>query len=168
MVVAFVGCAAPKTLRLAERIPALAADYQPTDGNRMAGPLAELEQRLESWGVAIEDMPPDMPGFGRASRQARTIWLRPELSPDARFEVLAHEAGHLFQAPALDPQTGQLFAEMVGVGVQKFYGSKTAEDVGAAYLSAFKHLFGSYRWMKRDIEYAVACLTGRQPLPEWQ
>jgi hypothetical protein len=162
-----VNCA-PRTLRMAERILALEANYIPTEGDEMAAALDELSGRLTAWGITIVDLPPTMQGVGRASLDARTIWLRPELSPNGRFEVLAHEAGHLLQSPGLDEPTAQLFAEMVGVGIQQFYGSKTAEDVAARYLAGHKHVFGAYRWLRRDIQYAVLALTGQVPMPTFR
>jgi hypothetical protein len=166
----FFGGCAPKTLRMAARINHFAASYIPTPGDEMAGPLAELEKRLTGWGITISDLPAMAPYSGIADAQSRTIQLKPGLSVNARFEVLAHEAGHLFQPPALDSgsQVGQLFAEMVGVGVQKFYDSKTAEKVAAPYLAQLKFAFPSYRWMKHDINYAIRCLTGQEPMPRWR
>lgn len=167
LAVVAVGCT-PKTLRMAEQISHFAADYQPTPGDDMAGPLAELEQRLTAWGVTIGDLPPTVGGVGLASARDRSILLRPGLSPNARFEVLAHEAGHLLQSPGVTDLYAQLFAELVGVGVQRFYGSTTAEKVAARYLASMKHTFPAYQWMKRDIAYAVRCLTGQEPMPQWR
>ena len=156
----------PRTLRLAEQIPHFQADYVPTEGDSMAGPLAELEQRLTDWGIAIGDLPPTVGGVGLSSLPARQILLRPGLPVNARFEVLAHEAGHLLQPVTLgNHEVGQVFAELVGVGIQQYYGSTTAEEVAALYLAQFKHAFGAERYLRRDIDYAVKALTGQVPMP---
>jgi hypothetical protein len=165
-----VACA-PTTLRLAEEISHFGAKYEPTPGDEMAAGLADLEQRLKAWGVRLVDLHPKVSYLGYAEAHTRTIYLQPWLSVNARFEVLAHEAGHFLQPPTIDEQTkmfGQLFAEMVGVGVQKFYHSKTAERVAAPYLAQMKYTFPAYKWMRRDIDRAVKALTGQIPLPEWR
>jgi hypothetical protein len=160
---------APKTLRLAEQINHFAADYQPTPGDSMRAPLEALEKRLADWGVTVGEIPPTFGGIGLASAENRTILLKPGLSVNARFEVLAHEAGHLLQPPTLgDQAVAQLFAELVGVGVQKFYGSQTAELVAARYLAQFKYAFAAEKHLRTDIQYAVEALTGQRPLPAWK
>jgi hypothetical protein len=161
---------APKTLRMASRISHFAATYEPTPGEEMADALADLQTRLTTWGITLGDLPPTSPNVGVADAHGKTILIRAGLSVNARFEVLAHEAGHLLQPPSMESGSmhGQVFAEMVGVGVQKFYGSKTAEKVAAAYLAQMKYAFPAYKWMKHDIDYAIRCLTGQEPLPKWR
>lgn len=163
-----VGCGSPRVLRMAEECSHFQAAYTPTPGDDMAGPLRELSQRLTTWGVSITDLPAGAPGFGYANLVERSITLNPSLSVNGRFEVLAHEAGHLFQPPGLqDAATAQLFAELVGVGVQRHYGSTTAERVAAQYLCAYKWTFASEKHLRADIDYAVRALTGQVDMPRW-
>jgi hypothetical protein len=168
---AILGClgCTPRVLRMAEARSHFDARYIPTDGDSMRAPFLDLAGRLERWGITIADLPEQDGAFGRASLEQRTIWIKRSLSVNAQFEVLAHEAGHLLQPPALaDDALSQLFAELVGVGVQHFYGSATADETGAAYLSQFKYTFGAARAMRHDIDYAVKALTGQVDLPEWR
>lgn len=161
------GCG-PRALRLAQDLSHFEATYIPSTGDTMAGPLAELTARLERWGVTLGELPAVFSEVGLTYRADRRILLRVGLSVDARFEVLAHEAGHLLQPPALDDDAvAQLFAELVGVGVQKFYGSRTADRTAAAYLAQFKWTFAMEPYLRRDIDYAVKVLTGQVPLPQW-
>jgi hypothetical protein len=169
MCVGLSACA-PRVLYMAERISHFEATYDETPGDSMAPAFYDLHRRLTDWGVTIGDLPPEAPYAGIAYGQHKTILLKPRMSINAKFEVLAHEAGHLLQPPAIEAgsQVGQLFAELVGVEVQKFYGSTTAEKVAAPYLAQMKYAFPAWRWMKRDIAYAVKALTGQIPLPAWR
>lgn len=169
IIMALMGCA-PVLIRRATAIPHFAAEYRPTPGDDMRPALLDLMARLEAWGVTIEDMPADaIAGWGRAHLHERRIQLNPTLSINGRFEVLAHEAGHFFQPVALESNAvSQMFAESVGVGVQRHYGSKTAIDVGATYLAGLKEGFPAEPYLRRDIDYAIRALTGQVPFPQWR
>jgi hypothetical protein len=166
------GCASSsaRVLQRASEISHFAAGYTPTPGDDMAGPLAELTTRLEAWGVRVEDLPetPGRPMVGLASLEYRVVQIQRGLSVNARFEVLAHEAGHLLQPPGLqDRAVAQLFAELVGVGIGKFYGAKHCEEIAAIYLASFKYVFGAEPHLRRDITYAIEAMTGQRALPRW-
>jgi len=159
---------APSVLARATLIPAYSAGYAASEGEEMAGAVADLEARLRSWGVTIETLQPSDAAVGRAlvAGGPRTIYLRPNMSANARLEVLSHEGAHLFQSPALeDRSTAEMFAELTSVGVCRFYGRDTRE-IAAKYLAGFKSGFPAYEYLKRDIETAIKALTGQGPLPE--
>lgn len=161
---------APTLIRRATAIPHFHAQYVPTPGDDMAAPLLALTGRLEQWGLTITDMPADqVTGFGIAYLRERRILLNPALTINGRFEVLAHEAGHFFQPANLqDLAVAQVFAESVGVGVQRYYRSKTALDVGARYLAGWKDGFAAEKYLRAEIDYAIRALTGQTPLPQWR
>jgi hypothetical protein len=163
------GCASHPVLERARNMSHFAASYEPTPGDEMKPALDALTKRLQLWGIRIIPTMPNDHVHGRASLEHRIIQLHPALSVNGRFEVLAHESGHLFQPPALnDPAVAQVFAELVGVGIQRYYGSKTCEDVAARYLAQFKWAFSSYRYLEKDIDYAVKALTGQIDMPAWR
>lgn len=159
-VVVHVGCAHP-VLSMAEKIPFHAASYEPTSGDSAAKPLADLLARVCSWGMTVEYL--EMSAFGRYIRPAHTIQLREGLSVNAQFEVLAHELGHVFAPPAIDDMTGQVFAELVGVEIAKFYGYES-KRIAAAYIAQFKHTFSAVKHMRVDLEFAVKAATGQVPV----
>lgn len=144
--------------------PAWEATYTPTVGARMRGPLAALTARLAEGGITVTVVE-GLEAHGLSYVPMRQIVLNAALSVDGRFEVLAHEAGHFFHPGLADPSARELFAELVGVGVQEYYGSRTARTTAAGYLVLHKHAWATYPFLRRDIEEAVRVLTGRAPWP---
>lgn len=157
---ALAGACAHPVLHLASTIPHHQATYTPTEGDSLQRPLTDLVTRLAGWGIAVEQAD-GLSAFGDFTPSLRRIRLRSGLPVNAQFEVLAHEIGHIFAPRALDEATGQLFAEIVGYEIARFYGHD-ASLVSALYLAQMKHTFGAYRWLKTDIDFAVRAATGRE------
>jgi len=157
------GCA-PTVVRRSLQIPHFESGYEPTAGDEMGSAYLQLHDRLTQWGIAIHEQP--LRQFGLADLRRGVILIREGLPINARFEVLAHEAAHLFQPPALeDSSTAQVFAELVAVEIAKFYGHDGYVDISARYLAMHKHAFASVKYLERDVAYAVKVLTGQRPLP---
>ncbi|HXG88758.1 MAG TPA: hypothetical protein VNJ02_10515 [Vicinamibacterales bacterium] len=167
LLTANVGCA-PSVIEMASKIPHHQATYEPTEGDSMQRALDELLTRVRSWGFEVTyveglALPSGHPIFGRIDSVAHQIELRTPMPVNATFEVLAHELGHLFGPPALDRATGQVFAELVGVGIAAHYGYSSKRPA-ATYLAAFKHTFPSVAYLQADIDFAVKAATGQVPV----
>ena len=162
------GCTATdRLMRRASAIPTWEAVYTPTTGDSFAGPYQALTARLIAHGIRVEEVP-DLyqPATGAkvaglTFRRSRLIQVEATYDLNARFEILCHEAGHLFHPQWLDSTTAEVFAEIVSVRVQRFYGSKTALTVSAPYVAAYKSAFPAMRPMRVDLQKAVDALTGR-------
>lgn len=148
-------------LKLASTIPFHQAHYLPTQGTNLIGPLTELIERVRSWGLAVEFV--DMEPYGSYSRNEGIIRLRSGMPPNATFEVLAHEIGHVVSPPALDDATGQVFAELVGWAIAKHYGHD-ATRISGTYLAAYKHRFEAVPHLKVDLAFAIDVALGRVPI----
>jgi len=157
------GCA-PALIRRSTAILHVDAGYEPTPGDEMGPAYLQLHDRLTRWGIEIHEQP--LRAYGLADLRRGVILIREGLPVNARFEVLAHEAAHLFQPPALeDSSTAQVFAELVAVGIAKHYGYARYLEISARYLAMHKHAFGGAKYLERDIAYAVKALTGQVPMP---
>ena len=162
------GCTATDQLmRRSSAIPTWAAVYTPTTGATFAGPYQELTARLIAGGIRVEEVPDlHQPSTGAkvaglTFRRSALIQIEATYELNARFEILCHEAGHLFHPVWFDPATAEVFAEIVSVNVQRFYGSKTALTVSAPYVATYKSAFPAMRPMRVDLQKAVDALTGR-------
>ena len=160
------GCASTvdQVISHALRTPIGEATYTPASGSRHASALARLERRLEALGVSVfyvrfDETPSP---WGRAHGLVRVIEIDETLTPDGRLEVLAHEAGHLFQPPSLTPVEAQVFAEFVGAEVCARLGYDIAATSGR-YLGQFKHALAGIRATRVDREAAVRLLTEAGP-----
>jgi hypothetical protein len=141
------------------------AVYVPSEGTRMAQAMADLETRLSKGFVSVERVE-KLPPFGLCLPVERRIMIRAELSIDGQFEVLAHEAGHLLQSPAIaDNSLSETFAELVGVEIQAYYRSQTGQQTASKYLSVHKHAFIYLPILKPDIERAARIILGFEPWP---
>ena len=138
--------------------------YVPTEGNRYADSLADLTARLTAHGLTIEVVDTQGHGFGLNFGNGRIV-LSQDLSVDGQFEVLAHEAGHLFHPHSMETSVKEMFAELVGLQVQQFYGSTVAESASMAYLAQHKHAMIFYPILKPEIDRATKILTGQLPWP---
>jgi hypothetical protein len=137
--------------------------YVPSEGTRMA--QDDLEARLRKGFVTV-DRVEKLPPFGLCLPVERRILIRAELSIDGQFEVLAHEAGHLLQSPAIaDNSLSETFAELVGVEIQAYYRSQTGQQTASKYLSVHKHAFVFLPIMKPDIIRAARIILGFEPWP---
>jgi len=157
------GCA-PSVVSRAGRIPMAEATYVPTAGETLRGPFRSLVTRLHGWGIVVV-VGPRIPGtFGSMDATTGTIYIDPDMPVNGQFEVLAHEAGHLFHSRGLPSDVAEVFAELVSVGVCRYYGHD-ARDSSARYLAGRKSGLASAPYLQQDVERAVKALTGRGPAP---
>lgn len=148
--------------------------YTPTEGDSMRLAMMALTDTLVEGGYKVEIVPDEVmiqrnqgeSAFGLHFRQFRLIALNGKYSTNVQFETLAHEAGHIFHGPVDNYAVAEVFAELVGSRVQRYYGSKTATRTSSDYLSRFKYAFPAVRYMQRDMDFAVKVLTNRAPWPE--
>lgn len=164
LVLAQVACAHP-VLQVAVTIPHGQAAYEPAAGDSMRAQLLELMARVRGWGFRlelVENLKDDRgrDAFGLVWHAQRLIQLRAGLSDNAAFEVLTHEVAHVFAPRTLDEFAGEVFAELVMVGVCEYYGYTSTRNP-AVYLAAFKQTFPAMPPLKRDIELAIKAATGR-------
>jgi len=155
-------CAQSMTSRVLD-VPWMKADYTPSSGDSRTAELEDLKQRLFSWGVKIEFIDSTQL-MGQTIRAEKLIYLSSTLDVNAQLEVLAHEAGHLLQPISLTPDKAgeEVWAEMVSVGVLKFYGHD-GRQTSANYLAAYKSGLSILPFYKKDIELTVKILTGQVP-----
>lgn len=146
--------------------------YTPTPGSDMQPQMDRLIAVLKQGGYTVEVIPDltlrGQPVFGLHDRFNRVISISGDLSVNSQFETLAHEAGHAFHSVALFQDSysaAEVFAELVGNRVQRFYGSKTALTTSSTYLAKFKHALAFLPFLERDMEQAVKVLTGQAPWP---
>jgi hypothetical protein len=107
--------------------------------------------------------------YGLHERRLRRIILNGGAPPNTQFETLCHEAGHIFHSPQLGYDNygaSEVFAELVGNRVQRFYGSKTAVKTSSDYLAGFKHALAFLPFLERDMDFAVEVLTGKRAWPQ--
>lgn len=84
------------------------------EGNDLYWQTRRLQDILTGLGATVTytKAPPDQ--YGVTMYEGRTIMISEDLPWNARFEVLAHEAGHLLSPPALKGGPGaEIFAEGV-------------------------------------------------------
>lgn len=93
---------------------------------------------------------------GIASREHRIIALDGTLSPNARLQVLAHEAGHFLQPDGLTTQEGEVFADAVSYLV-----TRDEAPVFSRYLAGSKSGLHVLRTYRREIHWAARVLSGR-------
>ena len=154
--------------RDARAFSAWEASYDaPTGGDRLSEYL-RLHRLVESvLGVRVQGFgaPPETSGaIGRmvttdpdgTEHVVRVIALNSTLSPNARLEVLAHEAGHLLQPPGLTDDEGQVFADAVSYLVTR--GNRRTY---ARYLSGHKSSLRVLKTYRREIQWAAKVLSGR-------
>ena len=154
-------------LRQAQAIPAINADYKPAKGDSMAGAYKELWERLEAGGVTVHEeanLVNPQSGtqvWGLTFRNQHHIDIEATADVNARFEILCHEAGHLFHNAALTYAQAEIFAEIVGANLQDHYGVRGAKEKAAAYLAGYKNGADVAKTNKLDIEIAIKALTGK-------
>lgn len=146
--------------------PFAESGYAPVPGNHLSGPLKALEARLEELKVTVAVMPAEehqdgQGNWGSAVPAERHIWLPPMLSTNTRFEVLAHEAAHIYQPPIVSHGRGaELFAELVGWRVAKHYGHDMTQSSGK-YLAGYKEALIFEPVYRTDIERVFRILVGK-------
>jgi hypothetical protein len=164
-VLGMAGCASGVVDRTLTLDP-MTVRYTETPGAEMGPALERLTLRLAEVGYTVERA--ELSWYGLNNIQQRVIVLNGAISVNAQFETLAHEAGHIFHAPGLHQvayPAAEIFAELVGSGVQEFYGSKTATQTSSDYLARFKHAMVFVPMMQRDIDRAIRVLTGKAQWP---
>lgn len=130
--------------------------YDAPTGDSHARDLARL-QRLVTTVLGVELQAGAPAGIaGYTIREQRVISLDPTLSPNAQFQVLAHEAGHVLQPAGLSTPEAEVFADAVAYLVS---GDET--KTFSRYLSGSKsglHVLKTYR---REIQWAAKVLGGK-------
>lgn len=162
------GCAAKvhPVIQFALDTPFSASGYVPVPGDSLREPLKALEARLAELQVTVAEMPPEehqdgQGNWGSAIPAERMIWMPPMLSVNTRFEVLAHEAAHIYQPTNATHRLGaELFAELVAWEVARYYGHDMTESSGR-YLAGYKESLVYAIPYKTDIEYVFRILVGK-------
>lgn len=164
------GCA-PTVLDLARKIPHTKAEWTPPHGDSMAAALADLEARVEGWGIEVryvydlrnqDEKSPTygLPAYGTWLPREALLLIADGFEINARFEILAHEVAHILQPRLIDEATSQVFAEVVAVAIAKHYGFDTRLS-HAPWLADRKHAFSAIPDLKVDIDLAVKAATGK-------
>ena len=166
--VMLMGCGSKMSmLDTARTIPALTAKYIEPTGTDWQPHFDDLKARLEGWGIMFVEFPPTLLGAFYGLSDAREGWiaLEPTLGVNVAFATLCHEAAHLVAPPALrnNKSVSEVFAEVVGYEVGKFYGvTLNPEQYIAAYKDGFSIVEND---LQVDVKVAVKLLTGQLPAP---
>jgi hypothetical protein len=150
--------------RRAREIPFIHATYQPTAGNDLYWQAQQLENVLAlALRVPVVYAQPTRmrtaAGLAFISPQQASIIIDSSLEWNARFEVLAHEAGHLFMPFTFAPDSSE--SEVFAEAVSYLYSLKVGRDnldVSARYLARHKHALHVLTDYRTDIEYAIGVL----------
>ena len=121
--------------------------YEAPSDDTLYWQTRHLESAARMLGIAIKYGPADVGEAGRYYPETRTITINDQLHWTARFEVLAHELAHSLQ-PAMDPSSGEVFADGVSTLVALRVGDLGAMTRSQRYLSAHKghlHVLADYR-----------------------
>jgi hypothetical protein len=169
LVFSLIGCSSvtSQVAREATLVPMFASRYEPMKGDQWEWAYDELWGRLEAQGVTIEEVPnlrqPETGGevWGLTYRLDHKIQIEATVDPNARFEILAHEAGHLFHNSGMSQAQAEIFAESVGAGIQHFYGVPGAAKKSGDYLAGYKYGLPVLPYIRKDIDLAVKALTGQ-------
>ncbi len=104
---------------------------------------------VQQLGATVSFADPAISGAAGSTSADRTVIIDSHLHWTARFETLAHEAGHLLQPDALATRMdGEVFAESVAYLVAIHDGDKEALRRSSRYLSGMKaslHIMTEYR-----------------------
>lgn len=148
-------------IREAQRIPFTASGYERIEGDEYTPALEDLTAKLTSLGVTIEDVPEEkMQGAeGATDPENRHIWMTSTFSPNTRFEVLAHEAGHLYQPRYISRNGAEIFAELVFWELAKHYKIDVTRRV-ARYLAGYKEALVLEPALRIDVKNAVSLILG--------
>jgi hypothetical protein len=167
LLLASLGCAPygehPVVTR-AKAIPVHLSGYTPAQTGNSAAALQHFEARVEWLGVTMAVLPEEavaneVYGMAATVDGKKTIWLPAVMAADARFEVLAHEAAHLFAPPTLDQAQGEVFAEIVAYEVTKAFGYDHLE-AAAQYCASWKPGLAAVPVLQADIDAVVTLLVG--------
>jgi hypothetical protein len=131
--------------------------YDAPTGSSREQDLLKLARLVETaLGVQVQQAGAPPGTAGVSSRQHRIIALDGTLSPNAKLQVLAHEAGHILQPEGLTKAESEVFADAVALLV-------TGDDVHvfSHYLAGSKSGLGVLRIYRREIQWAARVLSGR-------
>ena len=131
--------------------------YDAPSGTSREQDLLKLQRLVETvLGVQVQQAGAPPGTAGVSSREHRIIALDGTLSPNARLQVLAHEAGHVLQPDGLSKQEAEVFADAVSLLV-------TGDDahVYSQYLAGSKSGLHALRTYRREIQWAARVLGGR-------
>lgn len=151
-------------IRAANDIPFTASGYDRPEGNDYLPALTDLEKKLNALDITIETVPEQGMGSaeGWADPQQRHIWIPKGISVNTRFEVLAHEAGHIYQPRVISKMGAELFAELVFWELARHYGIDATPRV-ARYLAGYKESLVFEPAFRADVKRAVdIILKGKQ------
>lgn len=165
------GCASitSQVAHIATTTPMTAASYEPLTGDSWAWAYRDLWTRLEAAGITLEEVPhlvnphTESPVWGLTYRAERRIQVEGSIDINGRFEILCHEAGHLFHNAGMSTAHAEVFAETVGANVQAFYGVPHAALKSGRYLASYKYGLPVLPYLRADIDQATRALTGRLP-----
>jgi hypothetical protein len=107
----------------------------------------------------------------------REIYLVSDAAPNAKLEILLHEAGHIFQpalwsmenfGPSIYREQAEFFAEAVARGVMKYYGLTYYNQVSYRYLLLYKGGLGTEKVFEREIQVGIESLVGLRKGPTFK
>lgn len=156
-----------QVLKEAVKIPVFKSTYVPATGSEFQWAYDELWGRLEAAGAYVEEIDglvnpsTGAKSWGLTFRGDHHIDIEKSVDVNARLEILAHEAGHLFHNGAVSTSEAEVFAELVGANVLAHYGFPGAKEKSAQYLASYKYGFASLPFVESDIDLAVKALIGQ-------
>jgi hypothetical protein len=168
------GCAARShpILSAVARIPVSEHGYTPPTTATMLGPLRALEARLAELNVDVRTIP--VAQFGTAmgttdltDPKRPVVRLPDNLSVDARFEALSHEAAHTLQPIGLSRSDYEVLAELVAWELARHYGRDTTYTT-ARYLANWKDSLAIIPALKADVQQIVAILLNQKGWYWWK
>lgn len=157
---------APSVRDLAMARPAAMGDYSPPEGATLQMALDRLTAKVGEMGVGVQRVEESGGLVGRLASHRRVIYLSSELGVDASFEVLAHEAGHLFHPSYLTKSMSEVFAETIAWKLALRWGYDMRRSSGR-YLASYKDGLDAERIFKQEIQEAVEVLLGAKAIPQW-
>lgn len=108
-------------------------------------------------GVTLRVGAPDgIAGITVIGEEGRVIALDPTLSPNAAFQVLAHEAGHILQPGGLSRPEAEVFADAVSLLV-----TGDNAHIFSRYLASSKSGLSVLKTHRREIYWAAHVLSGK-------
>ena len=131
--------------------------YDAPDGKDREQDLLKLQRLVEIvLGVQVQQAGAPPGTAGVSSREHRIIALDGTLSPNAKLQVLAHEAAHILQPGDMTKQEAEVFADAVSLLV-------TGDDahVYSQYLAGSKSGLHALRTYRREIKWATTVLGGK-------
>lgn len=146
------------------------AEYVPTEGDSAVEGLEQLYQAAAALKVSVREFTEEElaeqaaafggPPVGMLFPNQRQIYFSPGMDINAKFEVLAHELAHWMQPAGFSKAEAEVYAELVGLEVQKGLGYPPQVETTGKYLSAYKQALYIAETHKVDIREAARILVG--------